>query len=152
MGNIVYYKISRKLKGKKNQSCLYIRFVNKETGDRQEVSLKTLKNAIGDTKRFKPSNAFEIDRVVQTAIEMGVAPFSNNIKRNDSSLLDSSRTFGTMIHLNTSSPRKKRPERPSPRQQLKRISITYLSMPLSRNITRKIGTGSLLVPIIFRQT
>ena len=93
MGNIVYYKISRKLKGKKNQSCLYIRFVNKETGDRQEVSLKTLKNAIGDTKRFKPSNAFEIDRVVQTAIEMGVAPFSDSIKQNDTSLLNYIKDF-----------------------------------------------------------
>lgn len=93
MGNIVYYKISRKIKGKKKQSCLYIRFVNKETGDRQEVSLKTLKNAIGDTKRFMPSNAFEIDRVVQTAIEMGVAPFSNNTKHNDTSLLDYIKDF-----------------------------------------------------------
>ena len=93
MGNIVYYKISRKSKGKKKQSCLYIRFVNKETGAKKEVSLKTLKIAIGDTKRFKPSNAFEIDHVVQKAIEMGVAPFSDTIKQNDTSLLDYIKNF-----------------------------------------------------------
>lgn len=93
MGNIVYYKISRKSKGKKKQSCLYIRFVNKETGDRQEVSLKTLKNAIGDTKRFMPSNAFEIDRVVQKAIEMGVAPFSDGLKQNNTTLLSYIKNF-----------------------------------------------------------
>lgn len=85
MENITYYKISRKVKGKKS-SCLYIRFVNKETGERREVSLKTLKKAIGDTKHFMPSSSFEINRMVNKAIEMGVTPFSS-IRDNGTTLL-----------------------------------------------------------------
>lgn len=82
---ITYYKIKRNYKGKNGKKLSYtnIRFVNKETGERKDIRLGKLRREIGDTKRFMPSNALEIDIIVKKAIEMGVAPFSDGIKQND---------------------------------------------------------------------
>lgn len=92
---ITYYKLKRNYKGKngKNLSYINIRFVNKETGERKDIRLSKLRNDIGDKKRFMPSNALEIDRIVKKAIEMGVAPFSDKIKQTDNTLLEYIKNF-----------------------------------------------------------
>lgn len=89
-GDLSYYLIERlkKNKGKKKSTFIIVRFINKATGERKETTLSKLKKLIGDTKRFMPSNTLEINRIIEKAIEMGVAPFSDTIKQNDTSLLD----------------------------------------------------------------
>ena len=72
---------------------IIVRFVNKATGERKDVWLSKLQRLTGDTKRFMPSNTLEINRIVNTAIEMGVAPFSDSIKQNDTSLLNYIKDF-----------------------------------------------------------
>ena len=94
-GDLSYYLIERekKTKGKKKASVIIVRFVNKATGERKDVWLSKLQRLTGDTKRFMPSNTLEINRIVNTAIEMGVAPFSDSIKQNDTSLLNYIKDF-----------------------------------------------------------
>lgn len=93
--DLSYYLIERVKKntGKKKSTFIIVRFINNSTGERKEVTLTKLRKLIGDKKRFMPSNTLEINRIVDTAIEMGVAPFSNNIKHNDTSLLDYIKDF-----------------------------------------------------------
>lgn len=86
--DLSYYLIKReKNTGKKKASVIIVRFINKATGERKDVWLSKLKRLTGYKKRFMPSNTLEINKIVDTAIEMGVAPFSNSIKQNDKSLL-----------------------------------------------------------------
>ena len=94
-GDLSYYLIERlkKNKGKKKSTFIIVRFINNSTGERKDVTLTKLRKLIGDKKRFMPSNTLEINRIVDTAIEMGVAPFSDTIKQNDTSLLDSIKGF-----------------------------------------------------------
>ena len=94
-GDVSYYLIEREKKttGKKKASVIIVRFVNKATGERKDVWLSKLKRLIGDTKRIMPSNTLRIKMFVDKAIEMGVAPFSDTIKQNDTSLLDSIKGF-----------------------------------------------------------
>ena len=94
-GDLSYYLIEREKKttGKKKASVIIVRFVNKATGERKDVWLSKLQRLTGDTKRFMPSNTLEINRIVNTAIEMGVAPFSDSIKQNDTSLLNYIKDF-----------------------------------------------------------
>lgn len=94
-GDLSYYLIEREKKttGKKKASVIIVRFVNKATGERKDVWLSKLKRLIGDTKRIMPSNTLGIKMIVDKAIEMGVAPFSNNTKHNDTSLLDYIKDF-----------------------------------------------------------
>lgn len=94
-GDLSYYLIERlkKNKGKKKSTFIIVRFVNKATGERKDVWLSKLKRLIGDTKRIMPSNTLRIKMIVDKAIEMGVAPFSDTIKQNDTSLLDSIKGF-----------------------------------------------------------
>lgn len=93
--DLSYYLIERVKKntGKKKSTFIIVRFINNSTGERKEVTLTKLRKLIGDKKRFMPSNTLEINRIVDTAIEMGVAPFSNNIKQNDTSLLNYIKDF-----------------------------------------------------------
>ena len=88
-GDLSYYLIERlkKNKGKKKSTFIIVRFINNSTGERKDVTLTKLRKLIGDKKRFMPSNTLEINRIVDTAIEMGVAPFSDSIKQNDTTLL-----------------------------------------------------------------
>ena len=94
-GDLSYYLIEREKKttGKKKASVIIVRFVNKATGERKDVWLSKLKRLIGYTKRIVPSNTLGIKMIVDKAIEMGVAPFSNNIKQNDTSLLNYIKDF-----------------------------------------------------------
>ena len=94
-GDLSYYLIEREKKttGKKKASVIIVRFVNKATGERKDVWLSKLKRLIGYTKRIMPSNTLGIKMIVDKAIEMGVPPFSNNIKHNDTSLLDYIKDF-----------------------------------------------------------
>lgn len=94
-GDLSYYLIEREKKttGKKKASVIIVRFVNKATGERKDVWLSKLKRLIGYTKRIMPSNTLGIKMIVDKAIEMGVAPFSNNIKQNDTSLLNYIKDF-----------------------------------------------------------
>lgn len=94
-GDLSYYLIEREKKttGKKKASVIIVRFVNKATGERKDVWLSKLKRLTGYTKRIMPSNTLGIKMIVDKAIEMGVAPFSNNTKHNDTSLLDYIKDF-----------------------------------------------------------
>ena len=87
--DLSYYLIERVKKntGKKKSTFIIVRFINNSTGERKDVTLTKLRKLIGDKKRFMPSNTLEINRIVDTAIEMGVAPFSDSIKQNDTTLL-----------------------------------------------------------------
>ena len=93
--DLSYYLIERVKKnaGKKKSTFIIVRFINNSTGERKEVTLTKLRKLIGDKKRFMPSNTLEINRIVDTAIEMGVAPFSDSIKQNDTSLLNYIKDF-----------------------------------------------------------
>ena len=93
--DLSYYLIERVKKntGKKKSTFVIVRFIKNSTGERKEVTLSKLRKLIGDKKRFKPSNTLEINRIVDTAIEMGVAPFSDSIKHNDTSLLNYIKNF-----------------------------------------------------------
>ena len=87
--DLSYYLIERVKKntGKKKSTFIIVRFINNSTGERKDVTLTKLRKLIGDKKRFMPSNTLEINRIVDTAIEMSVAPFSDSIKQNDTTLL-----------------------------------------------------------------
>ena len=93
--DLSYYLIERVKKntGKKKSTFIIVRFINNSTGERKDVTLTKLRKLIGDKKRFMPSNTLEINRIVDTAIEMGVAPFSDSIKQNDTSLLNYIKDF-----------------------------------------------------------
>lgn len=93
--DLSYYLIERVKKnaGKKKSTFIIVRFINNSTGERKEVTLSKLRKLIGDKKRFMLSNTLEIYRIVDKAIEMGVAPFSNSIKQNDTSLLNYIKNF-----------------------------------------------------------
>ena len=92
--DLSYYLIERVKKntGKKKSTFIIVRFINNSTGERKDVTLTKLRKLIGDKKRFMPSNTLEINRIVDTAIEMGVAPFSD-LKSNDKTLLDYIKDF-----------------------------------------------------------
>lgn len=53
-----------------------------------------MKKDIGDTKRFQPSNAYEIERIVEKAIDMGIAPFCER-ETSHISLIDYIKDFWT---------------------------------------------------------